>query len=466
VKIAVPVNHNYQEKSPILESWLCKKFEVKNTNANRLQLQRLFSSVYEMKIGSEQLKQTKIFSFKKNKFFEPDEDRLILKLYSKERPGSEKEYYLQTGLYAGTLFYKGCKINITSRYGDSFLRRMLNFVNEVYIDTEQVSARKEENDNQFLYIIAYLFIQTLEKAVVLGLPHEYKKQKERSHKVRGSIDFNAYLKRDIPFQGKLTSIFNERCYVQEIVDVIYLALKKLEQLFGHEIHNKLLGVSQVLKQYYSGRYANVEIIRKAKTHQSLNNPLYNNFKKVLEYAEIILLDKDLMPDENNSKQATTGYLFDIAELFELYIEKLLSKNIIDWSVNAQEAADMYQNNFYSRSMFPDIVMRHKQSNKIAVFDAKFKRMRMSNKDIDRSDLHQIHSYVGYYYNDIIVGGLLYPLSNVIDTNKAHSNSLYGVDNNNIKFIVDGIYVDENQTMKDLIQTEGEFIARIASVLDC
>jgi 5-methylcytosine-specific restriction enzyme subunit McrC len=92
-----------------------------------------------------------------------DEERLILKLYSKEKLEQEKEYIVQTGLYAGVLFYKGCKINITTKYGDAFLKRMLNFVNDIYVDNEQVKAKKDETENQFLFIIAYLFIQSLKR---------------------------------------------------------------------------------------------------------------------------------------------------------------------------------------------------------------------------------------------------------------------------------------------------------------
>ncbi len=463
MKITVPVNHNFYEEAPILESVLGENFGVNKSGIKNVH--RLFSSVYELKLGAKQLKQIRLFSFKKNRFFEPEEERLILKLYAKESPEKEKEYFVQTGLYAGTLFYKGSKINIITKYGDAFLKRILNFVNDIFIDNEEAKSRKDEAENQFLYIIAYLFIQSLEKAAVLGLPQEYKKQRERSHKVRGAIDFNAYLKQDIPFKGKLTSVFKERCYVQEVIDVLYLTLRKLESLFGREIHNKLLGVSQLVKQHYSGNYVTYEIIQKARAHQSIINPLYNGFRKVLEYAEIILLDKDLMPDETNSKMATTGYLFDIAELFELYLEKLLSRNFKEWSVNAQEKVDMYQHKFYARSMFPDIVMKQRSNNKIAVFDAKFKKMEMSNKDVDRNDLHQIHSYVGYFNDEIIAGGLLYPLSKEIEIGKAYSDNLYGVQNNQINFIVDGVYVNEKLTMKELIQKEDEFVERIASKLN-
>jgi len=464
MRISVPVNHNFCEEAPIRESDLGKVFDVKKAGIKHLQ-QELFSSVYELKLGAEQLNQIKIFKFKRRRFFEPDEERLILKLYSKEKLEQEKEYIVQTGLYAGVLFYKGCKINITTKYGDAFLMRMLNFVNDVYVDYEQVKAKKDETENQFLFIIAYLFIQSLEKAAVLGLPQNYQKHQERSHKVRGSIDFNDFIKRDIPFQGKLTSTFRERMYVQEIMDVLYLALRKLEKVFGKEIHSRLLGLSQLLKQQYSGRFASYETIQKAKAHQTINNPMYSGFKKVLEYAEIILLDKDLMPDNDKQQMATTGFLFDIAELYELYLEKLLSRNFPDWAVSGQEELPIYQQQFYIRSMFPDIVMKHRLSGKVVVFDAKFKKMEMRNEDVDRADLHQIHSYSGYYKKDLIASGLIYPLSKEINTDKAYSKSIYGNNENETQFIIDGIYVSENHTMQDLIKNEEAFVRRLSSIID-
>lgn len=464
MRINVPVNHNFYEEAPIRESALADAFAVKKAGDKKL-LQKLFSSVYELKLGAEQLKQIRIFNFKRRRIFEPDEERLILKLYSKEKLEQEKEYIIQTGLYAGVLFYKGCIINITTKYGDTFLKRMLNFVNDIFVDNEQVKAKKDETENQYLFIIAYLFIQSLEKAAVLDLPQQYEKHQERSHKVRGSIDFNDYLKRDIPFQGKLTSTFRERMFVQEIVDVLFLALRKLERLFGKEIHGRLLGLNQLLKQNYSGQFASYATIQKAKAHQAINNPMYSGFKKVIEYAEIILLDKDLMPDNDKKQLATTGYLFDIAELYELYLEKLLIRNFTEWSVSGQEELRIYQQQFFNRPMFPDLVMKHKTNGKVVVFDAKFKKMEMQNGDVDRADLQQIHSYSGYYRNNLIASGLIYPLSRVIDTDKAHSKSIYGNDENEINFIVDGVCVNENQTMKELIINEEAFVGRIASVIN-
>ncbi|MEN9898277.1 MAG: hypothetical protein RLZZ66_1926 [Pseudomonadota bacterium] len=116
-------------------------------------------------------------------------------------------------------------------------------------------------------------------------------------------------------------------------------------------------------------------------------------------------------------------------------------------------------------MFPDLVMKH-GSGKVVVFDAKFKKMEMHNMDVDRADLHQIHSYSGYYGNQLTASGLIYPLSKEINTEKAHSESLYGNDKNEIKFIIDGIYLKESHSMKDIIENEAAFIERVSSVINC
>lgn len=462
MKISVPVNHNFYEEAPIQDLELVEAFSVRKGAVKNVR--ELFSSLYELKLGSGQLTQVKIFNFRDKRFFEPDEEKLVLKLYSKESQQGEKEYFIQTGLHAGVLYHKGCKFNITTKYGDAFLKRMLNFVNDIYVDTQKVQAKNDDAENQSLFIIAYLFIHTLEKAAVLGLPQQYQNHQERGPKVRGRVDFNYFLKQDIPFQGKLTCQYRERMFVQEIIDVIYLALKKLETVFGKDIHSHLFGLMQLLKQEYSGRFVTHEIIRKAKKHQVIQNPMYSGFKSVLEYAEIILLDKDLIPDHDNNKLSTTGYLFDISELFEVYLEKLLIRNFPNWIVNGQEQLSLYQKQFYRRSIFPDLVMKHRDSSAIVVFDAKFKKMNFENKDVDRADLHQIHSYSGFYSNSLVASGLIYPLSKEINIESAHSSSLYGNEENKMRFMIDGIYVSENHSMQQIIENENKFLKRISDVV--
>ncbi|WP_219634615.1 McrC family protein, partial [Flavobacterium chungangense] len=251
MRISIPTNHNFYEEFPLTDNQLKEKFGVRSEKDIK---NNLFSATYEFTTESKSLEQLQIFGFKNNRNKLEEDKQLILKLYSKEYP-NERKYIVQTGLFAGVLYHKGCQFNITTPYGEVFLKRMLNFVNDIYIDNQESKVAKSTETNEFQNIIAYLFIQSLEKAAVMGLPKVYQTQMQRSHKVRGKIDVNAYIKHDFPFQGKLTTSFREQIYIQEIIDVLYLTCKKLEQSFGKEIHRKIHGIFQLLKQNYSGIYA-------------------------------------------------------------------------------------------------------------------------------------------------------------------------------------------------------------------
>lgn len=461
IKTSIPTNHNYYEESSLTENQLKEQFGMyTNKQINEVKV-KLFSTTSQITTNKKSLEQIKIFGFKNQRNKLDEEEQLILKLYSKEFSQEvEKKYIIQTGLFAGVLYHKDCQFNIVTPYGDTFLRRMLNFVSDIYIDNQEVKASKSIQNNEFQNIIAYLFIQTLEKASILGLPKVYQKQTQESSKVRGKIDINTYLKKHIPFKGKLTSSYNEQVYIQEIVDVLYLTCKKLEQNFGREIHSKIIGTYQLLKQNYSGTYLNHNTIEKAKNHIVLQNPIFNSFKKVLYYAEIILKEQDLTTQNQENRLTTHGYLFDISQLFEVYIEKLLKRHFADWSVTGQEELNVYQDMFFKRKMFPDLVMKHKETNQVIVFDAKFKKMQLIKNDVDRSDFYQIHSYIQYYQPNVLFGGLLYPLSKNLSNSTVHSNGLYGNITNQHKFIVDGIHIDEKMNMHDIINYEKEFLARI------
>ena len=78
MKISIPVNHNYYEESPIFI--LNKAFNIAEQNkAKAKKIKETFSSVYELKLGAEQLSHVKIINFKRKPLFDPDRERLILK---------------------------------------------------------------------------------------------------------------------------------------------------------------------------------------------------------------------------------------------------------------------------------------------------------------------------------------------------------------------------------------------------
>lgn len=464
MKISIPTNHNYFEESPLSETQLMARFNLRNKKELKQLNLDLFSSVFSLTTKHKLLEQVQIFGFKNNRNKLDEEEQLLLKLYAKDCIEGNRQYIIQTGLFAGVLYHKGHQVNITSKYGDVFLRRMLNSVNDIYINNQKTNAVKSNETNEFQNIIAYLFIQSLEKASFLGLPKVYQNNSQHRCKVRGKIDVNAYLKKSIPFSGKLTSTLREQVYVQEVIDVLYFACSILERNFGKEIHRKIMGTLQILKQNYSGNYPNHQVIGKAKGHASLQNPVFSSFKRVIEYAEIIIKELDLQSSNTINSLKTQGYLFDISQLFEVYLEKLLSRHFVDWYVTGQEELTVYPNQFFKRKMFPDLVLKHKETGKVMVFDAKFKTMKLRKNDLDREDFYQIHSYIQYYLPNVVLGGLIYPLSKDNDVNSSYANSLFESDQNDTGFIVDGIFVKEGMSEQEIITNEQSFLKRVEAAI--
>jgi 5-methylcytosine-specific restriction endonuclease McrBC regulatory subunit McrC len=466
MRISIPTNHNFYEEKRLSECELLAKFGPQNqkktknkTKKHINEIKQLFSSVLLLTTKNQSFEKIKLFGFKHQRKKLNEEEQLLLKMYKRERENGELDYFIQTGLFAGVIYYKGYEVNITSRYGDVFLRRMLNYVNDIYVDNQQIVATRSNEPNEFQNIIAYLFIQSLEKSSMLGLPQIYKNTSQHDYKVRGKIDITAYLKKSVPFTGKITSSLREQAYVQEIVDVLYLACTLLTVNFGRELNQKVMGTLQLLRQNYSGRRPNSETIMKAKTHVSLTNPAFSSFKKVLEYAELIIKQESLSPSKIASSMQTQGYLFDISQLFELYLEKLLSRYFNDWYVTGQEELTVYSQHFFKRSMYPDLVLKHKETGRIIVFDAKYKKMEFVSTDLDRADFYQIHSYIQYYGPKALFGGLLYPLSK---DNYSAGNASNIFDNhlNNTGFIVDGIFVEAGMSEEVIAHNEKKFLARL------
>ena len=410
------------------------------------------------------------FSFFKDeeKIRAKNEDDLIISI---KKDG--ENYLAQTGNYVGKFVWQGLEIDIKSRFSNTFLERMLNFANDIFLDDVSITGHQvKENFDISKYIIYYMFIQNLEKAFLLGLPKAYRSIEHHEMKLKGKIDINKFIKYDIPFQGKISSASREQKEIQEIIDVLYKAVKIIDK------NNKafLKNISHIkthLKQYKSNNYVSNETINRALKSKALQNPIFAPYKKVLEYARFIINGNSI---KNDGKQETFGFIINVAELFEIYITKLLQKEFSEWNIESPKI-ELYSNQFFARKIIPDIVM--KKDNDVIVFDTKYKKMLMRDRyqnggDVDRNDFFQINTYMSYYQNhpdkyNVKIGGLLYPIEKSFKENKdiCHSQTWFG--NLNSKFIVDGIDLsdlkeDNENKFTSIVKREQKFIEGIKKLL--
>lgn len=412
-------------------------------------------------------KNNTLFSFFKDeeKKAEKNGDDLIISI----KKDGEK-YLAQTGNYVGKFVWDGLEINIKSRFSNVFLERMLNFANDIFLDDVSITGKKVDKDFDISkYIIFYMFVQNLEKAFLLGLPKAYKSVQHHEMKLKGKIDINRFIKSDIPFQGKISSTNREQKEIQEIIDVLYKAVKIID-IKNKAFTKNISHIKTHLKQYRSNSYVSNETINKALKSKALQNPIFAPYKKVLQYTKYIINGSNIEQKDSGSEK-TYGFLVNVAELFEIYVTKLLQKEFSDWNISSPKI-ELYDNPkmFYQRKIIPDIVMIKDKD--VAVFDTKYKRMNMQGKnqngagDVDRADFFQINTYMSYYQNhqdkyNVKVGGLLYPMEK-FDQMKCHAQNWF--ENQDTQFIVDGIDLskdDENSdlTIEKILQSENDFLNR-------
>ena len=486
MRIRVNTNFNYYEENPLpntdIRSYPSKKSEEKinqfyGKKAKKADdvIKGLFSSIFCLTSAdlenNSKYKNLIISSIRRKK--ESEEDNLILKLYSKKDIFNDNiRYFIQSGLYAGVIFIPSkngvIEFHIEPRYGRVLLNRMLNVANHIFMDAGFLSAEKtKDNDDCFKYIIEYLFLHSYEKARLVGYPRQYVQIKSQLKKYKGSLDVAKHIKQDIPFKGELSLLHREQVIPQELIDVLYTTLRCLHKSAYNA--TKIKQFEQELKPMFSGRRLKKGDVQRAQKNKSIQNPLYTSFKKVLKYAEIILKHYNISYDENSNDSSIKGYLIDSSELWEIYLENLMKNNFPDWNVSGQHEIDFYKKTtFFGRTLMPDLVLQ--KENKIAVFDAKFKVMRGRQKDVDLSDLRQIHTYAGFFSkeNDLVVAGLIYPCER--ERSENWESRIYSRTLNETKFVVEGINVEKIQTgdyakdFENLVKEESLFVERIRDYL--
>ncbi|MGE4457131.1 MAG: hypothetical protein AB7E13_09350, partial [Arcobacteraceae bacterium] len=248
-----------------------------------------------------------------------NEDDLIISI---KKDGDS--YLAQTGNYVGKFVWDGLEIDIKSRFSNTFLERMLNFANDIFLDDVSITGHESKNELDISkYIIYYMFVQNLEKAFLLGLPKAYRSISHHEMKLKGKIDINRFIKYDIPFQGKISSVSREQKEIQEIIDTLYKAVKIIDK--NNKAFTKNIShIKTHLKQHRSNKYVSNETINKALKSKALQNPIFAPYKKVLEYARFIINGNNI-EEKHDGTNDTYGFIINVAELFEIYITKLLQK---------------------------------------------------------------------------------------------------------------------------------------------
>ena len=386
--------------------------------------------------------------------------------------------YIQTGNLVGTFYFKSGKslyiVNIGLRFDkendNSILEFLLDYTYSIYDNSINIGNKKSRNKSNKVIelLLTKMFINSLSKASVMGLPTIYQERYENSYNFSGRIDINRLLTQETPFKGKTPHIKNERVVVRSIASVILKAIDvlyfntiseapkdkaKREEYLKEKLSilSPLLQIKNTIKQSIKPQIITKKLINEALRHPALKHPAFYEYKNSVYIASLIL-EGFKPPKTDDIKGQSIGYLVDISRVWENFLVKLLSNNINDdWDIQIEPKLKLFKTrpnlNNLSNYMLPDIVVINENEKKVMVFDAKFKNSQWFNRD----DFYKTTTYISYYQNqgyEVILSGQIYPDKNLLEINQN-----LGFLDSDIDFRLFGIDIKEEFLSKETKETE-------------
>ena len=353
------------------------------------------------------------------------------------------------------------KITIKPRFGEKLLFRMLEEIFNIRF-THSASQNSKSNDFQHYIkrIIAFIWVQKLANANIHGVPKTQVKREFQGQVIRGRLDVRRSI---IPLHrsGEVVSAYREKEIDKHIAQLIFQAYQILKTDF--EIGNNIPdSAREAINQIYSAGQKQIHISESDYKNIKYKD-IYLSWKPLVDFSWDIIKRKQLSLKQDQAQNGF-GFFIDMAEVWEQYLRSILKKNLLPlgWRyVNEKQIA--YKDYFFRRELIPDLVFQ--KDNEVAVWDAKYKSMKGLKDDVDRSDFFQIHTYIQYQLNHKTVktGGLLYPISKT-PKNFLEYQSPYLIQENGVKmkFIIDGVELEEMNEQTNPVIQEQRFIDRILS----
>ena len=313
---------------------------------------------------------------------------------------------IKTGNVIGFL---GCgqeRLTISSRFSDEsndhFLHYLLQKVLHINLTSLDVALSREDKLYQLLM---YLFPKYLQAAIRKGLYKEYHRFSHNDSHVKGVIDVRKHLKKNLPFTGNIAYTTREFTYDNPLMQLIRHTIEyiKNQKSIGQGVLDNLLtsreNVAEIVRVTPSYKLADRAKIIRGNQSKPIRHAYFHEYRKLQELCLMILNQEK--HGLGYQDQKIHGILFDVAWLWEEYVHTLLPKDFIH-PRNKEKLGGISVFSVGKRKVYPDF---YQEELKI-VLDAKYKKLELTEKGINREDLFQLISYS--YILKAEKAGLIFP----------------------------------------------------------
>lgn len=357
-----------------------------------------------------------IFVFPNDLQYSPDLDK-------KQKILETVNQGIKTGNVIGFLGYGQERLTISSRFSikgdDYFLHYLLQKVLHINLTSLDVTLSREDKLYQLLM---YLFPKYLQAALRKGLYKEYQRFSHNDSHVKGVIDVGNHLKKNLSFTGNIAYTTREFTYDNPLMQLIRHTIEyiKNQKSIGQGVLDSLLtsreNVAEIVRVTPSYKLADRAKIIRGNQSKPLRHAYFNEYRKLQELCLMILNQEKHSLGYQDQK--IHGILFDVAWLWEEYVHTLLPKDFIH-PRNKDKTDGISVFSSRERKVFPDF---YQEELKI-VLDAKYKKLELTEKGINREDLFQLISYS--YILKAEKAGLVFPSKDKVVDNEIGKLAGYG-----------------------------------------
>ncbi|MDM1348940.1 McrC family protein [Myroides marinus] len=313
--------------------------------------------------------------------------------------------------------FVGCnnsQLTITSRFAkednkDYFLHYMLQKVFAInLLDFDQ----KSNKENIWDFLI-YLFPYFLKKAYTQGMFKAYKRNEYNNANIKGTININRHIQKNIPFRGNIAYSTREHSYDNDITQLIRHTIEFIKvHPFGKGVLTKDNETREIVQKFifvtdatFSKSQRNKII---AKNLKSFAHPYFFEYKILQKICLQILRREKLSYGKDDNK--IYGLLFDGAWLWEEYLNTILKDKFIHpENKTGKHKHYLFEGN--KQSIYPDFISKDKP---FIVGDAKYiplDKQGSYNENSERAVSIYYKTLAYMYRFNSTRGFLIYPTKN-------------------------------------------------------
>ena len=254
-------------------------------------------------------------------------EQTVFEITKRDANGNPVEFWTRN--LVGFISYKGQGVTISSRFSgekdDNFLYYMLARVAEINLLNLDFSSQKQ---NKGLDLMLFLFPKVLKEALIQGLFKQYIYREYNDANVRGPIDINRHIKRNIPFNGRVAYRTREFSYDNPATQLVRHAIEWIKKNpWGQSILNNDEATKSFVQEIIAATPTYEARRLQEVLHQNLRpaaHPYFTAWQPLQEYC-LRLLNYESISYGTDKKRKIHGLLIDAAWLWEEYVAKVLTE---------------------------------------------------------------------------------------------------------------------------------------------